>query len=241
MSNKNSLGYWYPRLQGLNLPLPETYVQELGTDGGILIGVLDGDQHAEEVFTALVRVMQGWCKTVGYPAFMRTGHTSGKHSWAHTCFVEAEEYVATHIAALIEESECSGMFGLPLDCWVVRKMIPTVPLFYCNGYAGFPVVREFRVFATGVETYHIQPYWPEEAVEEGLPSREDWQGRLTVANRLDLSTKNYLSHLAILAARGVADNDEELWSVDFLQAEDGEWWLTDMALGADSFRYGDSL
>ena len=240
MSNLNSMSYWFPRLEKANIAnLPKTMIVNIPFNSDRLIGALDGDPVGGKAVEELATVLKGFAKVVGgFPCFMRTGHTSGKHRWAQTCFVPDSVSMEAHIVGLIESSVSADLMGLPLDCWAVRQMLDTEPMFVCEAYEDFPVVREFRFFADPWAVQHVQPYWPEDAVAEGRPSIPDWRVRLQHSNRLDRSTRDHLSHMACAAAGACG---EQAWSVDFLQDEYGHWWLTDMALAADSFRYGTSL
>jgi hypothetical protein len=167
------------------------------------------------------------------PFFLRTGHTSGKHQWSRTCYVADYLALEHHVAALVEES-AMGFPSLPVGTWAVREMVPTSPICYCEGYGGMPVVREFRFFIRGSRIEHSQPYWPPDAVEQGQPDRSDWAERLEAGRRLSLDDLQTLTALTQAAAAAVGGG---YWSVDFLQDEDGGWWLTDMAEGEKSFRY----
>jgi hypothetical protein len=124
--------------------------------------------------------------------------------------------------------------GLPTDTWAIRELIPTTTLFKCNGYAGFPVTREFRFFVRDHDVEHFQPYWPVDAIEEGRPNRDDWRDLLERASRLSRTTGLGLGRLAREAVEAVGGG---YWSVDLLEDRYGSWWLTDMAEGDRSFRY----
>jgi hypothetical protein len=233
--DRNDLAFWFPPIRDAGLPVPRTEIVSTDVE---LDHLLDGveprgfDEFLHSLQTA-VQAIGG-----GDPVFLRTGHGSGKHSWARTCFLEDPEALAEHVGALVEWSAMAGIFGLPTSTWAVRELIPTAPICRCEAYGGMPVVREFRYFVrvlpslrTSIE--HAQPYWPPAAVEEGHPDVEDWRERLAGISRIGLDWRA-LADLAHEAARAVGGG---FWSVDFLQGADGKWRLTDMADGDDSFRY----
>jgi hypothetical protein len=227
---RNCLSHWFPLIEAAGLPVPRTTIIRAEHD---LTCMLDGEKpEGWDEFHALV---QAACYDHGLPCFLRTGQGSGKHEWSDCCYVTDAEKIGRHIAALVEWSHSVDMFGLPHDVWAVRDLIPTKPLFVCERYGGFPVVREFRLFMHSgqMRIDWLQPYWPPPAVEQGGPDREDWREILDEANVLSDAEFKELNIKAFNAVQAVGG----YWSVDFLQAADGEWWLCDMALGERSYRW----
>ena len=45
---------------------------------------------------------------LGWPCFLRTDHTSGKHSWRDTYFVRNATDIARHVSGIAEYSELAG-------------------------------------------------------------------------------------------------------------------------------------
>lgn len=227
--NLNDLAYWYPPLVDACLPTPKTIIVKAPPN---LIDLLDG-QTPEGWFT-FVNAIRRAGNDVGWPCFLRTGHGSGKHDWSDTCYVTNQLEVPRHVAALVEWSALVDLLGLPTENWAVRELIPTHPLTICQGYKGFPVVREFRFFVNNGWVEHMQPYWPPDAVAAGDPTGSEWRQRLRMASRLSGIERERLANLALRAVAAVGGG---YWSVDLLQDEDGDWWVTDMALGEQSYRY----
>lgn len=227
----NDLAFWFPKIKAAGLPVPSTEIVQ--TDVA-LHELLDG--KTPDGWEDFRKQMWAAAHRIGGPGpvFMRTGHTSGKHSWDRCCYVPNTAYLDGHIGALVEYSAMADLMGLPTNTWAIRQLVPTTKICACWGYGGMPVVREFRFFATSLSFEHIQPYWPPDAVEQGQPDREDWRRALAEASALSPRETLDLSLLATDAVRAVGGG---LWSVDFMQAFDGSWWLTDMAKGEDSFRY----
>lgn len=233
--DKNDMVYWWPKIKGGTLPLPETLLVTIPPEEDDLIDILDGRES--KAWTPLVERLKFCIQTViGTPCFLRTGHTSGKHSWQDTCYLADVKDLDGHIARLVEES-LMGIPGLPTTTWAVRKMIQVDPLFHA--FWRMPIAREFRLFATSQTVEHIQPYWPADAIREAVADdRTSWRDALANAAELSYTESNMLYHLATEAAECANHNEADVeWSVDFLQDHEGKWWLTDMALGEDSFRY----
>lgn len=230
--DRNCLSYWFPRIAAAGLPVPTTLMIETKGDRDP-ISLLDGRTPVgwEETVNAIATAAE----TVGTPAFLRTGHGSGKHDWSSTCFLEdsKRETIERHILALVEWSATAGVFGLPTQTWVVRKMLDTKPAFRCDGYGGLPITPEVRVFADGTGMIEgLQPYWPPEAVETGRPDEPDWRHRLDQISRLERIDHYRVINLALKAARAVGGR----WSIDLIQDTSSKWWITDMALAVDSYR-----
>lgn len=228
----NDLAYWFPRIEAAGLPVPKTRLVSTNVD---LMSLLDGVEPEDfNVFEAYLRAA---AEEIGYPCFLRTGHTSGKHDWRDTCYVPNAEALGRHIVALVEASALAGIMGLPTDTWAVRELIPNVPLFTLDDYCGMPFVPEWRLFANETDLVHWQPYWPLDAIEEGRPSAPNWR-EIVSDFFVAASTDQTLRDLSLMAVRAAQACDGGLWSVDFLwSAVTGTWWLTDMADGDRSFRY----
>jgi hypothetical protein len=240
VTDRNDLAYWFPPLYAAELPVPKTVIVRTDVD---LTYVLDG--VTPDGYEAFMATLAGAVQQIGGagPVFLRTGHTSGKHEWSRTCWLEDPSQLELHVGTLVEHSAMADMMGLPTNTWAVREPIPTRPLFRCEGYHGFPVTREFRLFVDGIGVYHIQPYWPPDAVEQGRPTHPHWRLRLMEASDLGASERAELVTLAKVARRKIlhAHDDGGPWSVDVLQDRNGRWWITDMADAERSFKWGESL
>lgn len=221
---RNCLSHWFPKIAAAGLPVPQTQIVRTNLQ---LLAMLDGDLQPGE-WGPLESRMRAAVECVGsYPVFMRTGHTAGKHDWATTCYVRSHDRLQPHVHALVDFSGCHD---LPTDVWVFRRLIHTRPLFHA--FRGMPITREFRFFADAERgVHHVQPYWPAHAIEGHC--RESWKEKLAAASILTDVERDTLSALAVRAAQAVGGD----WSIDFLQDESGEWWLTDMALTATSYRW----
>lgn len=232
----NDLGYWYPRLvaNAPKLPMPSTTIVRTDLP---LLELLDGNCPDPAAYDAFLAELQQAGDLAGWPCFLRTGHTSGKHDWAETCDWRDRDKASWHVHRLVEYSACADMFGLPLGTWAVRERIPVVPLFHCQAYGGMPVVPEWRLFVDGAKVVHTQPYWPHDALAAGRPTASNWLAVITGAEE-SLGRQDVVGVLESLARAAVAAVGGGYWSVDLLwSAVTGSWWLTDMADGARSYRY----
>ena len=221
---RNCLSYWFPLIRDAGLPVPRTEVFRTSCQ---LLELLDGNTPlgCEEFDEGLLAIAD----KIGYPCFLRTGHTSNKHDWRRTCYVERPKDLNQHVFNLVEFSACQD---LSTDVWVVRELIPTTPAFHA--FRGMPIVREFRVFTKAGESVCIHPYWPPGSIRE--PSIDQWRSRLDRMSGIDEKASIRLGLLAVVAEGATDFND---WSVDFLQDAKGDWWLTDMAKASRSYHWPD--
>ena len=221
--DKNCLSYWFPLIKDV-VPVPKTAIIKTELD---LSPLLDNFRPVPG-FDELVEQVSVEADKMGYPAFMRTGHTSGKHSWLNTCFIPDRNSIAQHMLNLIEYSEMVDIFGLPYKVWVVREMLPTWSIG--RAFDGMPVCREFRVFVDGADIKCCHEYWPREAFKNGVPV-----GYSEMCELPD-SEWNRVCELASRAGKAVGG----AWSVDVLETTRGypdRWYVTDMAVAEDSWHW----
>lgn len=211
------LSYWFPLIQAAGLPVPRTEIVETDCELLRLVDGVNPDGYRE-----FLKMLELAAMRIGYPCFLRTGQTSNKHQWQDSCHLLQERDLGRHVFNLVEFSAICDFMGLPSNVWVVREMISTTPAFHA--FRGMPIVREFRVFTKDYNPICLHPYWPSRAIRQ--PSVSDWLGRLAVMSELDEWTAGALRVMAVEAATATGHGD---WSVDFLEDNDGNWWLTDMA------------
>ena len=168
MKSKTCLSYWLPKIETAGLPSPRTIVMDMPSEAFIEIYELvgDGKEPTGKADDFLRRLGEA-ASDIGFPCFLRTGLTSGKHEWDRTCYLRDLGSVGGHVAALVEYSEIVDFMGLPCDKWAVREFLPTVPVTICPQFRNMPVCREFRVFVGDANVMSWQPYWPMEALEQG--------------------------------------------------------------------------
>ncbi len=227
MLDRTCLSYWFPLIQAAGLPVPRTEIVETECE---LLRLVDG--KTPEGYPVFRAELYAAAERIGYPCFLRTGHTSNKHEWRDSCHVQHVRDMERHVFNLIEFSAICDFIGLPSNVWVVRELIPTTPAFHA--FRGMPIVREFRLFTKDNKAICLHPYWPDHSIRQ--PTDEDWKSRLAAMSKITASRADRLKGMAENAAKATGHGD---WSVDFLQDSNGKWWLTDMAEADRSWHWPD--
>jgi hypothetical protein len=188
------------------------------------------DNHITEGFAQAVEQVQQAGDSIGYPCFLKTGQFSGKHEWQRTCHVPDRESVLDHMRSLSHFAEIVGCTQSLV--FAVREFIPTIAAFHAF-YGKMPVTKGRRYFVREGDVVFHHPYWPPFTIEE--PTEPDWEKRL---EELNAETQAEVELLTELTQRvGQALGGE--WSVDWLQAADGQWYLIDMAVLRSSFMWAE--
>lgn len=239
LSEQSSMLFWWPKIQGLDIPMPKTRMLMLPK-----INIIEicgskpcGDEMAEtlrkftEELKMIAREVQG---NKDDPVFMRTDQCSGKHEWRYTCFVEVVNDIGKHLLRLLEYNEMVGWMSFTDKAIAVREFIPLESSFIAF-HGQMPVAKERRYFVRDgvVECRH--EYWIEEAIRQGLEGRNlpesIWLENLRALNHQSEDEIELLTRYAESAGKEIGD----YWSVDFAKAKDGRWLLIDMARGELSY------
>src|SRR4051812_17410817 len=85
--DRNDLAYWFPRLEATGVPVPRTAIVTTDLDLSLVFEAGDTPEGFRNFLAHLTLAADA----LGYPAFLRTGHTSGKHDWPRTCFLRNPE------------------------------------------------------------------------------------------------------------------------------------------------------
>ena len=228
-ADKTALSFWFPKVLAAGLPVPKTAIVEMPEAAHYAVGAtLWGEQVDAAPIEAFLTDLRAFAADFGAPFFLRTDHTSGKHYWDTACFVSDLEKLGDHVFAISEFSEICDMFGLPRRNWVVRELLPTMPVGTCPNYGNMPVCKEFRFFVNGPEVECFHPYWPRFALEQGGCDLSD-----EVFHALcSPDNEDELRGIASLAGQSLGGR----WSVDLLETSRG-WFLTDMAEAEKSFHW----
>ena len=227
-NDKTRLSYWFPKLRDAGLPVPKTEIVEASeAELRELYGLLDGEPLGGPGKSLIGRMREA-ADRMGYPCFLRTDHTSGKHEWESTCFIANGGSIASHAANIVNFWECANGFA-PCDVWAIREFLPTMPFGACRNYGNMPICREFRFFVDGPDVKCWHPYWPQEALELGKP---EWFGDFDYAEFCRAEDIEELRKLASAAGRAVGGE----WSVDILETRRG-WHITDMAEARKSYHW----
>lgn len=218
----NCISYWYPRLKRLEIKIPETIIVEAEND---LSCLLDGEKPKN--FFRFIEKIKKAVNTVGYPAFLRSGHISGKHDFRNTCFLTPGDDVIQHIINIVEEANCFDFMGLPTHVWAVRE--------YLQGYSPFtafkgmlPIRAEARLFIDKGEIISFMFYWPKEAIQ--FPSMNDWEESLENLNETVFGFEDHLRE----ETKKIAKEFNGFWSVDWMLSDKG-FYCIDMAIGERSW------
>lgn len=228
--SRTCMTYWLPKIITAGLPVPRTALVELGEDECKDIWRVFDGQAVTGVCDPFLAKLKVAADSMGYPCFLRTGHTSAKHSWDDACYLRSRDDILGHVLTIIEYGEMTGIMGLPHNWWAVREFLPTMPVATCPAYNNMPVCREWRAFVRDDQVECVHPYWPLEALERGgVPDAAE------VCLQLWLFEDEAMAGIREMASRaGKACGG--YWSVDFLETRKG-WYLTDMAEGEKSFHW----
>lgn len=232
--DRNCMTFWFPRIEAAGLPVPKTRLLTMPEAAQVDAWTrIDNPREMPEpvAWNAFVEGAKHAADEIGFPLFLRSGHTSGKHEWDRTCNVRDRDKLGAHIFGIIYFSELCGMFGeLPWRTWALREMLPTKPVGRCTGYDNMPICREFRFFVEDGEVKCWHPYWPPVPLLDGRPEFTDWFRYADFADPGDdLPALKDIASRAGAACGGA-------WSVDLLETERG-WYLTDMAEARSSFHW----
>jgi len=243
--DKKCLSYWLPLIEAAGLPVPRTVIVETDVE---LVALLDGESPIGlEGFLICLRAAGD---QLGWPAFLRTGHTSGKHEWKRTCYVPSGDKLGRHVYALVEFSNCvNEPLGLPTNVWCMRELLPTKPVFTAPAYGDMPICREFRVFVDGDKVRCLHPYWPHEVLMRGFPllRADSFEARHDLPCDFDLPDDFEEKYAALCDLRDDEETIRSLasqagaalggaWSVDLLDTDRG-WYVTDAAEADRSFHW----
>lgn len=228
--DKTALSWWFPKIEAAGLPVPPTILVDMPRKAmEAVFAVFDGKEDGD--MSGFIASIDGAASEIGYPVFLRTDHTSGKHGWEGTCHLPDAEAIPSRVMGIVEYSEMASFIGLPWTRWAVRELLPTKPVGHCERYGDMPICREFRFFVSDGDVICRHPYWPLHALEQGgaiYPGTFDYDAFCSLTVKEDAE----LSDIASKAGQVLGD----AWSVDLLETERG-WFLTDMAEASKSFHW----
>lgn len=247
-----SLDEWYPLIEGVVTTPRTTFRRGLDIMPLAYGAEADPDGALAAEWEAVCTWVREQGDVLGWPLFLRTGLTSGKHNWSRTCHVPSAAVVPSHVSAIVNYSAEADFMGLPCDVWVARELLPTYALF--TAFDGMPVTRERRYFVDDGKVIGHHPYWPPEALTLEVDPFFDPDGRLPTHRT---STDNWRDLMPLVNDETDAEITEltaltekvgavvpGAWSVDWLWVHRGgngpnEWCLTDMAWAESSFVWED--
>lgn len=230
MHPENCLSYWFPKILAAGLPVPRTDIvtasKAVQED---LFRVFDC-KETTGIAEPFLNQLKASAIAMGLPCFLRSGHTSGKHDWTTTCYVQDPDCMQAHVLLIIQYGECSSLVGLPWDVWAVREYLPVRPLAVCKFYRKMPICREYRFFVTDGKVACHHPYWPVHAIAiGGVNFTKEQYAQWFDYREGELEE---LTEIACRAGAAVGGN----WSIDLLETSRG-WYVTDMARAVDSYHH----
>lgn len=223
--NRVSMLYWYPRIEDLDVPLPET--EFFSIDGtSSTFEIKDDGVDMDMLMETLDNIPVGEIKEKVESLPTEKAHI--RSDWKASRLAGGEGQKITTDPQLIHEQvlhliDSMAMSGFPSRSLVVREWIDIDEL--CRSYTSgiSPEVRfivdEGEVLGGFVDVYEddFDSSFSQEEVNSIL---EELEGRLEEDyEQLESWAKSIAEEL-----------DETGWSVDFVQDTEGDWYLTDMAL-----------
>lgn len=217
-----SMHYWYDKIKNI-VKTPKTIEIKVPDDCNLNFLL---DQQKPKSFDVFLGNLSDAVKQIGTPCFLRNSFTSNKHNWDMACYLTDIEKLCFHVTNI---TEFSAIIDCPNDYYYVREIIKTNPIFYAFR-SGLPITKEFRLKLENGKVTHIQPYWDSKAIVE--PTIENWEEEIKKIFTLTNQEYLFLENETLKIHEALPERD---WSVDWLQAENGEWYLTDMALAHRSY------
>jgi hypothetical protein len=228
LEEETSLEYWHKHVIELGIPSPKT----------IIISLTQTEleaAHNEQLLPTVTTKIRTAADTIGYPFFLRTDLSSGKHKWESSCYVVDPDKIDSHAYEVIVYNLLAGIYGLPFRSLVVREFVPLEGGKFTAFLGNFPVTKERRFFVRDgvVECHH--EYWVEGAILQGMECKlmpeAVWRPLLEEVNSIDEHEVELLSEYA----RKIGSTLGGYWSVDFAKTADGQWLLIDMGRGEISY------
>jgi hypothetical protein len=90
--DKTALSYWFPKAE---IPVPRTTIITMPLEAQKVVWKwfdgIQSDNEEQALVNAFVEELRIAALGIGFPIFLRTDHTSAKHSWKDTCFVKSPD------------------------------------------------------------------------------------------------------------------------------------------------------
>jgi hypothetical protein len=229
---KANIAYWFPKLQASGVPVPETVIRQTDAD---LFKMLD--LAADPAVTKFILQLRELARGFNGPVFLRSGHTSAKHSWNDSCCVTNPNSIGSHMREIVEFSAMATP-SMPVQTWALREFLQLETAFTAF-HGDMPINVERRFFISPMKIYCSHPYWPAEAVEQGGSSDPDWREKLAGMNTIHPMDQARLEFYCFQIMRSNQFEVDDAWSVDFAKDQQGHWWAIDMAPAGRSWHWPD--
>ncbi len=230
LKNQTSMRYWWPRLEPLDVPTPQTICVE-ASEQKIELGELPNGEmdymmcqypnEIDDIRDAVEAVN-------GPPAFLRTDHASHKHMMEDGSRIDSLEHVGRNVWNVVEHNEMAGFYGLPYDRFYVREWLELYHEF--TAFRGTPIAAELRFFIYEGGVHSCGFYWAKEAIQRSPPDDANWEQKYQQI-RETVFAEPIHSRARQYAERVADEFQDEYWSVDFALTDDEEWYCIDIARG----------
>lgn len=223
ITNHSSMLYWWPKIKDLPIPQPKTEIAYQKDDWWCH---LDGIPIEREIITKVNEIANRF----GYPVFVRTDLSSGKHNYLESCYIGDYESIHKNIWRLIETNAIKDLW---FNSLIVREYLRLDWRF--RAFNGLPIAPERRYFIEDGEVICHHPYWPENAIKfwGGSKNWEHtiWKEHLKRMNHESIEEIELLTGYTRLVSQNISGD----WSVDFAKGANGTWYLIDMATAIQSW------
>jgi len=231
--NINSIFYWWPIIKDLGVPVPKTTL--IPYEGTLFLDTQNSKEFDE--YKSFVNKVGDVADKYGYPVFIRCGGLSNKFDWEDSCFVADRQSLLYHISNIMEAVLMVEGIRLDFDGIAVREFLHLETKFEAFG-GKMPIGKEFRFFARNGEYECHHPYWPPTAIY--LPSIDNWFEELKKLQQLEDDElkllKSYTATISQALDAGPLESPK-WWSIDFCKTVNGEWYITDLGTGPESFHW----
>jgi len=107
---KNSMFYWFPLIENLGIPMPETVMVPMtGDEKENRYKLFNGEEAP--LYDAYIQRLQEKAKAMKLPLFMRSDQTSHKHGWENTCYITSVDQIPNNAYQIVEFTEMAGWMG----------------------------------------------------------------------------------------------------------------------------------
>lgn len=227
--NRNSALIWFEAIKD-QMPVPKTIMIKYSHVD--FMSVVEGGEQETDLIKAKIIEIEKACEEIGYPCFIRSDLTSGKHEGPDCYLATDSKSLRRAIWGTVSDNEMKLWPWCSPDAFMVRQFLDLNYDF--KAFNDLPIAREFRFFADGFEVKCLHPYWPESAIKFWKGNApEGWQDQLKKHHETPKEIEE-LKRMAIEATKLLGGGE---WSVDFAQDVNGKWWLIDMATAKESYHW----
>lgn len=220
--NPNSAVNWWYEVK--DLPIPTPYTELVDVSEYQSARWLD-DGVSDEVVNQVRNMLDYY---FGYPAFVRTDLESGKHSYNNTCLITNKDEIGQHLYKLVSKHFLPMRpHDHSLAAFMVREYLNIESKF--TAFRGLPIGLEVRHFVKDGSWEKGHYYWPKKSIRNA--NSNNWEqeiDEMVKESKEDLEKHKGMANLIAGAVSGD-------WSLDFARANNGVWYLIDMARYEDSY------